>query len=1662
MKSHHRQRPVRRAVLAAALLGCLTVPIAGSSMPAFAAEGEGDAAGDSGGSAANESVADSSGVLPGMAIPSQREAAMSMAETAHVYVRRAVAHLGRGDLVSAAADLERCSYENGEAPNIDRAAFLLGEIYLQLGDFERFGALAERVSRWSLQSSYVDWMSDESLTLPPRGVGGGALDRAATVSRIGASRSDTRLAAVAASLLLEVGDSAGAQRWIRAGGLGDAPLGIYLSAIAASLRGESAASWWERLARMEPVTPFDADLIGAAVLQQGTNLDAMPSQSRYAPIALHLRAVRAMERGDRETARALGEQLRFDFPDYRDMRQVELMLGAAELDELAWAEAHERFVRMEAEQSRDMNLLQRLQTSAGFDSLWSAWQNGAPDSDFWLLDLDAMRAQASSIVEASLDLRTRPDDSAMELDESSSYRAQTWSSPLGRLVSPPPVESLREVGAMETQASSTYSELERVQWQIEQARRELARRRAYLEDGLASTQSEIRILENLVRELEGLAGSIDQVLNEVDRVTEAYLEQVLARAARILVETERHQLWIASMEHFYVDPGPDSAIPDAIPPDVPLPDSLLLGDRDFAGALGGRADYLQRTLPERIRRSRDEIWKPGLAEKTAELLAEARRLLTNARRLEELVSDAIVALDSEPTLADLHDRARDLRDTANSLAGAAIELRRETAREALDDVRDELRTHEEAVRYGAATAAYELGMPEDSTDAPALAPHVIANYRREARDRFESFLQDYPESFTRAEVRFRLADVYLVESKERFQQAMVSFLDRQQRGMSVGALPVMEYDAALQMYLGILEEEPQYAHRDAVLYHVGVIMADLGDDRAMGYLEQLIAEYPQSAFRQEAYLRMGDYQFDTRDFEQCVAFYEKAAEGDDRSLKAIALYKVGWAYFNRDRFEEAGDAFRRVLDVYELGSVEVETDLQGEAEDYLVHCLARAGGAPMAAVYFDQIGNRPYEKRIMLGLSQLLHRFSLFAEAIEADRLWLERYPDDSGALGTAQRLIGGLETWNKPGEANQVRLQLAEQFRRGGSWPAANDSLAAEADAFARNSVRHVALYHHHEAREEGDGADEHWARALALYGKLIEEWPDEAENPKFHFYSGEAAYRLDNYPQAFEHFTAAAEADTGSFVADAAWMRVAVANIWYEQSETGDEGGPSGAAPSDSTASRRATGDPALARQFLTVSDEYRAGYPDDSRNADLVWRGGQLAVSHEWPDVAAERFETFIETYPGDERAPMAGALRGDALHREEKYGEAGRAYEVALNLARGAEDDTLATRVEAAIPASFYKEAEQASDAASDPVAHHEAAQLFEIVGQRYPQFEFADLALYRAGLDYLKGEQPERGVAAFEALLQEYPESEYERDSHVQIATTLEKTEQPLRAAHAYERYAEAYPDEDDSADALLRSSDLLEEGGDASAAEATRLRYIDRYPDDYETAMNVLHGLALRDLDQVTPGNSVSQFVPETRDEGSEAASNLGRYLELADAHPDLSDAAILARVEFLRGEEERQRFDRIHLRQPLDRSIAMKNESLEKLVAHYQGCTDRAILPWSRASAYRIGDALVAFGDALQQSERPPELNGDDLAAYDEILEEQAWGFFDQGEEIWAEVLRQSVSAEDDEGGWITRTREGLWPRVSERFVHYAAADYPVIEARKPAAPPVMPAANP
>ena len=1511
---------------------------------------------------------------PAAAGPHRIAAAATPSDERELRLGRAALLARAHDLNGVVAQLEPIDFTAPAFPGADRAAFLLAQAWLQLGDGARFDALAHVVAAWPQSSAAPRWLALEA-----------------------------RLAHAAG--------------------------GVPADSVPGLLpESERAAAATMRAAAAAMASGGDADALLARV----------PEGSRYTARALHLRGLLALERGDATGGEDLLRSALDVDTTYEARRELAQSLAAQDIDHERWAAALVRYTAIDHDWNAQHDALARLRASGDYRYVWLAWASRPDSSGTLVLDPAPVLAAAFAILAngaGTVPEPAAPDAPVMRVDQAPN-------------VLRPATERWSAVAASANAVESARGTLERARWDVAHEAARLADQRRYLGLGLDSLRREDARMAPRQHLLDSLAARIDATDRQLRSVRDQEAARVARRTAALLEACARQGAWIRGLEQLYVK-GPDSAQYVRAPQGFPSAAAALEAEAALASAIRALSANVAHAAPGWLATSYERSWSPRLLDRAESQAAEIGRQRQFAHVLDRSIDSSVVAARTSDELTGAQARLAAAVRTADSATSADAALRVAVAREAVERTLTAMEREREGIDYGRAAALYALAVrlgAADSAQAAATAAASpdgeledpeTAQWRAAALPALQAFLVQHPASDSRGEMRFRLADLELVAARQRFREQMAEFVRRQSGGQGAGlTVPVLDPSRALALYRRILAEDGGFAHLGAVRFNAGMILADAGDPEAGRFFAELVATAPHSAYAQEAWLRMGDMAFDGKRYAESVERYGHAAFGADPTLAVIASYKLGWAHFNQDHFEPAADAFRSVLDLYAAHRADVHVDIESEADAYLVHALAGAGGAPAFARHFDRVGECPYARHVLMALGQQYRRYGEFPDAAAADQLVLDRYPTSPEALVAAQRMV---ETWQRADHADRMReaqLALAPRFAPGGAWYAAQDgdSLKSAGEAFAHAAWLAVAQAQHARARASGKPDD--WRAALASWQNVLAHWPHEPGAGSIRMTAGEACARLGDPAGAMRWYAEAADGANDSLAAAALVQRVATADAWYE-----------------STRGTAATGRDSLAQVVLAAGDALLERAPQHPRAADVTWRQSQLAVAHGWTERADADLEHMATRYPSDRRAPLSATQRGEVLFRANRFDEAGPAFEAALAAAQAQGRDSLVRIAQRALPVCAYRAADAAVAADSNAYAKH--AERFEQVATRWPAYELAPLAQYRAGLAYARAHKLKDSARAMQVLLEEYPHCTYAGDARLQIARAFEELGDRQQAAQAYLAFSRLETDRENAAAAWLKAAELVAADGHERGADSLRLEYIRRWPADVEGAMAIMEALARRDLAGVGPGHPVSALLGRAPRAGARTAappvSYLADYLARAAAQPKLASRDVIAQVRFLQGEESATAFAALRLTQPLAGSVPAKKALLDTVLVRYRRTADLGVAVWAHAAAFRIGETLQGFASSLETSEPPADLAGDDLRAYRNVLAEKASVFSIRGDEVWSQLLRQQ-NPDSTGDAWVQQARAALSQRLARRFLFHPEVTFPVLEANGPA----------
>ena len=133
----------------------------------------------------------------------------------------------------------------------------------------------------------------------------------------------------------------------------------------------------------------------------------------------------------------------------------------------------------------------------------------------------------------------------------------------------------------------------------------------------------------------------------------------------------------------------------------------------------------------------------------------------------------------------------------------------------------------------------------------------------------------------------------------------------------------------------------------------------------------------------------------------------------------------------------------------------------------------------------------------------------------------------------------------------------------------------------------------------------------------------------------------------------------------------------------------------------------------------------------------------------------------------------------------------------------------------------------------------------------------------------------------------------------------------------------------------------------------------------------------------------------------------------------------------------------------------------MERALAGYQAASSYAVAEVTTAATYEMGELYRRLATDLMKSERPADLDAEELEQYDLLLEEQAFPFEEKSVEI--HELNARRAAEGLYDSWVRKSYAVLADIEPARFGKQVEAEsfVTVLELPMPAAPPPAPVAE-
>src|SRR5499427_4587836 len=859
-----------------------------------------------------------------------------------------------------------------------------------------------------------------------------------------------------------------------------------------------------------------------------------------------------------------------------------------------------------------------------------------------------------------------------------------------------------------------------------------------------------------------------------------------------------------------------------------------------------------------------------------------------------------------------------------------------------------------------------------------------------AMENYQRFLQlQNTDPKLRAEAMRRLGDLNLDAGEIERMEKEVTTIDQQ------GA-------AAITLYTTLLKAYPNYDRNDQVLYQLSRAYETTGQsDAALATLDRIVQRYPQSPQIDEVQFRRGEILFSAKRYPEAEHAYAAViARGAGSSFYQQSLYKRGWSLFKQSETLESLPSFGGVLD-RELGtspakSVRLESLKRADRE--LVEDTLRVmsitfsynDGTPSLEKYVQQQGARPYDWLLYARLGDLYVDKQRYQDGAGVYRAYVARdpYSDHAPDLDMA-----AIEAYSKGGFSQLVvdgKQEFVKHYNFDSPyWKTRDRNSNPRVVQELKTNLRDLATYYHATAQKSGRVAD--YQEAARMYGDYQKSFPSDADAAQTNYLMAEALFEGHQYGEAateYEH--TAYDYPRSGRSAIAAYAAL----VAYQKGEEGLTGAEKAAWHKRSTDS----------------GIKFAQTFPDHPDSAGVLTRAAEEVFASGDHQRAIGTSQAILARQPPVDAAKqrIAWTIIGQSYFDQGDFAKAEPAYLQARQLAAG--DEKMRSDLTERLAASVYKQGEakqKAGDAAG-------AVEDYLRVERVAPDSKIRANAQYDAAAQLIALKQWDRAIVTLEDFRRTFPQSPLQRDVNAKLAVAYGEANRPGAAAAEFERIA-ANPSEDKAVqrEALIQSADLYAKAGNTPKAANMLEKFVETNPTPLANAEEARQHLA----------------------EYAQRSGNVARrdywYHEIirADeqAGPQRTDRThyLAAKAQLALAQPARDAFREVRLTAPLKKSLIVKRNALEAAVEGYKRAADYQVAEVTTAATYEMAELYRTLAKDVMASERPKNLKGEELEAYNSLLEEQVFPF--EEEAIKAHEVNAARAKDGVYDEWVRKSFQAL-----------------------------------
>ncbi len=825
------------------------------------------------------------------------------------------------------------------------------------------------------------------------------------------------------------------------------------------------------------------------------------------------------------------------------------------------------------------------------------------------------------------------------------------------------------------------------------------------------------------------------------------------------------------------------------------------------------------------------------------------------------------------------------------------------------------------------------------------------------------------------------------------------------------------YDKAINAYQKLLTRYPEYADRETIVYQLARAYEHNDRlDKSIKALKIFVRDYPNSPRNEEISFRLGELLFqEARYSESEIAYNNIIGRGrHNNKYYEQALFKYAWSIYKQDRCTDSIAAFLSMLDLklarnttpskLEKMSHVSRPDIELINDSFRAITLCLSLQKEVDALH-NYLKNKPYRSYEFMLYNKLAELY-LKQERKSIAALIYESYFKRSDWHPYALILHDKAINIHTQSESKNKIIQAKKEFVR--RYNILSDHLdVTHHNDYQRYLVKSdiesmykvqtrlkvhlldIAKYHHAKAQKTDNLLD--FQEAIKWYRLYLKHFPRSEDAPQINFLLAEALFEDKLYSDAAHEFERSAyEYGQHDNAAEAGYAALVA---YTEQDKL--------LADKDTKTWNQASLQSALS--FARIF------YKDPRAPSVLAKAAHELYEGRNYND-AVRAAETILSRYPDSDIQNRRTALMvlANTEFERSNYEISELLYTELLALLPA--DDPLRAEQEERLAASIYKQAEHFRARGAVSSAIDEFKHLIKIA----PNSSIRPIAEYDIATTYIIMNRWQEAAARLETFKENYPDHELTQNIDEKLAVAYVRLKDPLRAADALRDIVANADSPEAKRDALWQAATLYEKAREKHKAATTYNAYAEMFPDPLEPSIEALYkaGLMHKAVGRDNYYRIQLEKIYEEDSKGGSQRTNRTRYLA--------------AQAAFELAEPHFERYEKVRLVEPIRKNMQLKNQLMKQALKAYNKTVELGVAEYTTAATFRIADMYADFSRKLMDSDRPINLDEEEMEQYEIMLEEQAFPFEEQAIELHKTNLKR-MTEQGLYDQWITNSIDSL-----------------------------------